>query len=271
MITPVSTDTFRDSKRTFLITGPSGIGKTSSIPTASAHCPAWVTSTVAMPPTDAKAVLLPDIAILAFDSGGGSCFPARKVSIPNYFDFSAVAPGRIVEEVDAVLKHLMPKCASGEIGHVFLDTLTAFDGMLQTRHAAKEKNAYFAAILSDHVRVFAWLKQLAAHVTVFAQPKAVWDVNESATEKREIKGLPGAHAKVTGDALERYRADCDFRFWMERGKVVKDGKAVSVVQWVTNDLERDCKDRVYGNLPPKIEADFRVLFDRELPPPPESF
>lgn len=268
MIAPTSTDTFRDAKRTSLLTGPSGIGKTSSIVTASAACPAWCSATVGLPPADAKAVLLPDIAILAFDSGGGSCFPARKVSIPNYFDLAAVPPSRIVEEVEAILKYLAPKCASGEIGHVFLDTVTAFDGMLQTRHAAKEKNPYYAAILTDHVRVFSWLKQLAAHVTVFAQPKAVWDVNESATEKREIKGLPGAHAKITGDALERYRADVDFRFWVERGKVMKDGKPTSVVQWVTNDLERDCKDRVYGNLPPKIDADFRVLFGRELPPAP---
>lgn len=268
MITPTSTDIFRDAKRTSLLTGPSGIGKTSSIVTASAHCPPWAGAAVTLPPEDAKAVLLPDVAILAFDSGGGSCFPARKVSIPNYFDLAAVPPNRIVEEVDAILKYLAPKCASGEIGHVFLDTVTAFDGTLQTRHAAKEKNAYYAAILTDHVRVFALLKQLASHVTVFAQPKAVWDVNESATEKREIKGLPGAHAKMTGDALERYRADCDFRFWVERGKVTRDGKPVSVVQWVTGDPERDCKDRVYGNLPAKIDADFRVLFDRTLPPAP---
>lgn len=268
MIQPTSTDNYRDAKRTSLITGPSGSGKTRSAATASTQCPPWVNAFVSMPPPDAKAVQLSDIAILSFDSGGGSCFPAHKVSIPNYFDLAAVSPLRIVEEVSDILKYLSPKCASGEIEHVFLDTITAFDGMLQTRHAAKEKNPYFAALLTDHVKVFAALKQLASHVTIFAQPKAVWDVNESATEKREIKGLPGAHAKITGDALERYRADVDFRFWVERNKVAKDGKPVGVVQWVTSDLERDCKDRVYGNLPLKIEADFRVLFGRELPPAP---
>lgn len=258
-IQPTSTNAFIGAHRSALITGPSGIGKTSSIATASAKCPAWVSATVALPPADAQPVVLGDVAILAFDSGGGSCFPSRKVSFDHYYDFSDVAPGSIIPELLDVLKRLGPLCASGQIGHVFLDTGTALNNGLELKHAGKDNNPKYAGMLTDWSTFLGAWKLLKAHTTIFAQPKAVWDANEAATLKREIKGLPGAHAKITGDALERIRADVDFRFWVERGREMVAGKPVERVYWLTNDRERDCKDRVYGNLPAKMEADFRVL------------
>ena len=259
-IQPTSTSIFKDHYRTSLVVGPSGIGKTRSMATASAQRPAWVSATVAMPPPDAVPVRLTDIAVLGFDSGGGSCFPAAQVEIANYYDFSDVPYTSVVAEIVAVLKELQPKCVSGEIGHVFLDTVTALDHSLLLKHGAKENNAKFRDILSDYGTVLGQWKLLKAHSTIFAQPKAVWDASADATKQREIKGLPGAHAKISGDALDRIRADVDFRFWVKRRKDVVAGKPVEKVVWLTNDREHDCKDRVYGNLPPEIDADFGALF-----------
>jgi hypothetical protein len=258
-IQPMSTNAFVGAHRSYLIVGPSGVGKTSCIPTASAKCPPHVGATVALPPADAKSVLLDDVAILSFDSGGGSCFPSRKVEFSHYYDFSDVAPMAALAETLDVIKRLVPLCASGQIRHVFLDTGTALNNTFELKHAGKENNPKYAGMLTDWSAFLGAWKLLKAHTTIFAQPKAVWDANEAATLKREIKGLPGAHAKITGDALERIRADVDFRFWVERGKEMVGGKPVERVYWVTGDRERDCKDRVYGNLPAKIEADYRVL------------
>lgn len=254
--TPSSAPTGRDQSILF---SPFGVGKTTMALTASADCPAWITNQIGPPPPDAAMTDITDMAWLAYDRNALSGFAALKVNVPLLFDLSKVAPAKIVEETLEILTWLR---SQPQVTGVVLDTLTALDTSLGIRHAAKAatKMQYYDAILGDHMRVYAALRQLNAEVQLLAHVKAAFDADDAAKSKRLALEIPDYAAQVTGQAGARYKADCDNILFLQRKTQVLNGKKVSSVVARTQPMGgTECKVRGGVGLPEEMPADWRVI------------
>jgi len=255
--TPSSAPSGRDQSILF---SPFGVGKTTMAVTASAHCPAWISATVAPPPADAPLTDIPDLAWLAYDRNALAGFASLRLNVPLLFDLSTVAPGRIVEETLEILAWLK---GQSQVTGAVLDTLTAFDTSLGIRHAAKaasNKMAYYDAILGDHMRVYAALRQLNLEVQLLAHTKAAFDADDAAKAKRVALDVPDYTAHITGQAGARYKADCDNILFLQRESAVVNGKKQTrVIARTQPGGGIECKVRGGVVLPDKLDADWRVI------------
>lgn len=258
MIPPTPSDQLEGREQAILF-APFGVGKTTMAMTISAQCPAHVTATIAAPPPTAPVATIDDIAWLAVDRNALAGFKALKVRVPLLYDLSAVPPTRIVEEVLEILA----ECRKTGVQHVVVDTLTAFDTVLQARHRAKaatNKMAYYDSILADHMRVWDALRQTDATVQLLAHVKPAFDADDAAKLKRQTLEIADFAAQITGQAGTRYKADCDFIFFLQRKTAMLNGKKQTrVVVRTQPQGGTECKVRGGVGVPEELDADWRVI------------
>lgn len=258
MITPTSSKMIQ--RTLALVLGASGSGKSVFAASDSTDAPPHLSAVVAAPPAGTTPVVLRDMAWLAYDRGACTGFEALGLEVSLYYDLSDVAPNRILEESLEVIADIGKRGVS----KVVVDTGTVLDIQLQSRHKAKEqtdKRAYFAAILGDWTTYHNALRRLDADVQILAHIKRAFDGDDgSGKAQRAIVGDPDYSAQITGQALNRIKADCDFILPLRRKWVLEGKTRVQRVMIQTQPGNgAECKIRGGAGLPDEMDADWRLL------------
>jgi hypothetical protein len=258
MITP--TPSSASSDRTLaLVIGPTGCGKTTMAATSSAGAPPWLSAAVQAPPADASLTDLSDVAWLAFDRNALSGFLPLKVNVPLTYDLSGVAPNKIVEETMECIADLKKR----SVPKVVFDTGTVFDVQLLLKHNGRiqaDKRDGYAWVLNDWTRVYSALRQLDAELQILAHLKPAFDADDEARMRRLALNIPDYGPQITGQALGRIMADCDFILPVKRKVTMLQGKRTETL--VVNTRQTSgvmAKVRGGTVLPDEVEADWRVI------------
>ncbi len=258
MIAPISSSAPTGRSQS-LIFAQFGAGKTTMALTASAQCPAHIGPVVAPPPSGTPVTTVKDMAWLAYDRNALAGFASLKVEVPTLFDLSKVPANRIVEETLEILAWVR---SQPHIEHVVLDTYTALDNMLQIRHRAKQdvKMKFYDAILADHMRIYDALRITDAEIQLLCHIKPAFDADDAAKARRMALDIADYTAKISGQAGDRLKADCDNIVFLQRKSAVKDGKKVVSVVARTQPMGGvECKVRGGVHLPEEMPADWRVI------------